>query len=68
MTNPMTYEEYLERVYIERQSQWRLGQAHFNILWRYRPDLSEQIRGTLLDPFYRDEKVAEFRSWVKRNW
>lgn len=31
---------------------WRWGQTLFNVLEQVRPDLSEQIRGTDLDPFY----------------
>jgi hypothetical protein len=54
--------------------EWRTGQAAFNVLWEHRRDLSEQIRGTDLDPFYvRDRNSAgifpaEFREWVEAHW
>jgi hypothetical protein len=44
------------------------------VLWEHRRDLSEQIRGTDLDPFYvRDRNSAgifpaEFREWVEAHW
>lgn len=41
----------------------RHGQALFNALTWIRPDLAEHARGTLWDPFYRDENIFEF--WVR---
>jgi hypothetical protein len=39
---------------------WRAGQAAFNVLHDLRPDLADEIRGTRLDPFYRDAVGDEF--------
>lgn len=59
---PAAAERYLAR------SDWRWGQAVFNVLYEMRPDLSEQIRGTDLDPFYRDDRVREALRWIRSNW
>jgi hypothetical protein len=51
----------------ERATQ-REGQHAFNCLFMNRPDLSEQIRGTILDPYYRDEHLPQFWIWVEAHW
>lgn len=72
----MTYQEYLEecqKVQVQ-YTNWRPGQTMFNVLSEKRPDLSEQIRGQELDPFYADhspkrrEKITAFLDWVRENW
>jgi hypothetical protein len=47
--------------------QWRFGQALFNVLAEARPDLSEPIRGTKLDPFH-GINVDGFLEYVEREW
>lgn len=47
---------------------WRKGQFAFNKLAQLRPDLSEQIRGSKLDPFYDDDVLPAFFEWVEANW
>jgi hypothetical protein len=72
----MTKDQYWQRVEqaIRDHPEWRTGQAAFNVLFTHRRDLSEQIRGTDLDPFYvRDrhfvrEIPAEFRKWITEHW
>lgn len=46
----------------------RNGQRAFNVLHAMRPDLSEQIRATDLDPFHDDDRLEAFYAWVERNW
>lgn len=46
----------------------RWGQCFFNLLYEVRPDLSEQIRGSALDPFHVDAKMAETLKWCEQNW
>jgi hypothetical protein len=46
----------------------RRGQAYFNTLHEMRPDLSEQVRATHLDPFYQDEAIEVFLGFVGANW
>lgn len=66
--------EFLKSVasrYVESKGNERYGQAAFNVLAEIRPDLSEQIRGTALDPFYwldGDSRLVLFFEWVDDNW
>ena len=66
----MTFDEYLDSVELDRKYtlDWRDGQRYFNVLNKIRPDLSEQVRGTLLDPFYRDVALDDFLIWCENNW
>ncbi len=66
----MSYGKYLSecgRIY-KQQSSWRKGQTYFNVLVQVRPDLSERIRTSHLDPFYLDERIPEFLEWICTNW
>lgn len=69
-SNGLTYSGYLHLVEIVRKKNpsWRKGQAFFNVLADVRPDLSETIRGTDIDPFHRDCKLAEFLFTVSQEW
>lgn len=66
----MTFEEYLVASFTAgvKWQDWRAGQCYFNTLWEHRPDLSEPIRGTALDPFYDDGKVPDFLVAVGERW
>jgi hypothetical protein len=46
----------------------RLGQAYMNVLRDYREDLYQQVTGTRYDPFYDDNRISSFLSWVDNNW
>lgn len=46
----------------------RKGQFAFNELFKVRPDLSEQVRATDMDPFYQDDILPLFWQWVEQNW
>ena len=66
----MTFQEYqaaVERAYKENLH-WRRGQAAFNVLLNNRPDLSEQVRGSGIDPFHKDDLLSHFYQWVENNW
>ena len=65
----MTYDEFVAAVVEYRiGSRQRQGQAYFNMLHTYRPDLSEQIRSTDLDPFQKDYVPGEVIAFVQSNW
>lgn len=69
----MTYEEFIEAVeQLHREEpRWRWGQCLFNKLMNLRPDLSERLRGTNLDPFYfgKDHPVTiKAVGWIKEKW
>jgi hypothetical protein len=40
--------------------EWRRGQTHFNALYKLNPGLADYIRGTAIDPFYRDDAIQSF--------
>ena len=67
---PISYHGYLDLVRLAHDAhpQWRAGQALFNVLHRIRPDLSERVRATKLDPFNRDTRNPAFLNFVKENW
>ena len=65
----MTYDEFVSLVVSYRRgTNLRKGQAYFNVLSDVRPDLSEQIRGTALDPYYKDYVAPEIIAFVQNNW
>lgn len=70
----MKLEEFHAEVAREYQSHmgeanpWRLGQSYFNVLSELRPDLSEQLRGTKLDPFHIDSVLPLFNVWLLDHW
>lgn len=70
MSGDYTFEMYEQFVAEEkaRQPHWRLGQTCFNVLYKTRYDLSEQIRGGGVDPFHRDSVIPEFLTWVQEHW
>lgn len=62
--------EGVDRMYQSYKGDWRWGQCLFNGLVHFRPDLSEQIRATPLDPFYKekDEIKPELWNFLYANW
>lgn len=44
---------------------WRKGQAYFNTLALWRPDLADRVRGAAgLDPFHEDANVPALLIWL----
>ena len=67
----MTFDEYVTAVQTTLNDfpEWRQGQTYFNVLADKRPDLSEQIRGTALDPFHKaGDSLTPFLEWVSAQW
>jgi hypothetical protein len=71
----MSFEQFL--VYEEKQwkifraelnDEWRHGQHFFNTLYKVRPDLANQVRGSFHDPFYQNDNLFDCRKWLKKNW
>lgn len=44
----------------------RPGQATFNAVSVVRPDIANALRSTSLDPFYDDDKIVPFLTYVYR--
>lgn len=72
----MTFEDFIVEVDAQhcKQPRWRYGQTLFNLLYLLRPDLSEQIRGTEIDPFYMENRDSNPKKWdacmnfISDNW
>jgi hypothetical protein len=66
----MSYFQYIAEVMRVKDGNpdWRMGQTYFNVLRQYRPDLSEQVRATKLDPFHIDSRIDAFLEFVSENW
>lgn len=59
------HEFYTAAIARSRTSGERYGQAVFNLLHEVRPQLSEQVRGTGMDPYHvLDTKDASWRKFV----
>ena len=43
----------------------RLGQITFNEMWEKYPDVCDEIIGSKLDPFYVDERIDSFWTFVE---
>lgn len=66
---PLTYEMFVHDYTIMcARTKLRQGQLAFNNLWAIRPDLSERIRATDLDPFYDDSRLGDFFAYVEAQW
>jgi len=46
----------------------RYGQVYFNLLKESRPDIAEKLRGSVLDPFHRNEVKTEVHAFVEYLW
>ena len=46
----------------------RYGQLFFNTLDWLRPHLADEIRGTMRDPFYRDQVDPPVLRWLEAVW
>lgn len=66
----MTFEEWLQEAvkYNLSNKDQRRGQAYYNSLQSIRMDLTSDIVGTKLDPFYDNARLNEFLDYVKKNW
>jgi hypothetical protein len=46
----------------------RYGQVYFNLLKDSRPDIAEKLRGSVLDPFHRNQVSTEVHAFVEYLW
>lgn len=56
----------LALAYMQSNRHLRLGQAHFNALDVVNGEMADEIRGTMADPFYCDDKMPEFWAAVNK--
>lgn len=66
----MTYDQFLEQVNLahETQSEQRLGQIYFNLLSQVRPQIAEELRGSMLDPFFKHRITQVTNDFVSQRW
>lgn len=57
----------VQQEWAESQDQ-RLGQVYFNLLHKVRPDIANRLRGSLIDPFYREKLSTETEEFVIAGW
>ena len=69
----MTYDEFHHKVVMVHASQpvkddLRLGQIYFNMLCEVRPKIAEEIRGSMLDPFFKHRITQVVSDFVRERW
>ena len=69
----MTYEQFLSDVLNKYETQpkkgdLRLGQIFFNDLCVVRPEIAEQLRGSMLDPFFKERITQVVSDFVRERW
>ena len=56
-----------EEVLVTR-SDLRVGQIYFNKLYDVRPDVANRLRGSKIDPFFKNYVIDTVKQFVKDNW
>lgn len=69
----MTYDEFYDEVYKcymaqEASMDFRLGQIYFNMLCEVRPKIAEELRGSMLDPFFKERITQVVSDFVRERW
>jgi len=68
----MTFEEfeqeYLTNILNKKPDFIRKGQALFNYLYDVHPNLADEIRGTIIDPFHIDRNIPKTLSYINNHW
>lgn len=63
-----TFGEYVTRFASHPIAGLREGQRAFNLLVVMHPTLAEKVRGSMIDPFYQDERLPAFFEFVAAEW
>jgi hypothetical protein len=70
----MTFEQFMEEVQFKHDmnnylgEDLRLGQIFFNELCVVRPAIAEEIRGSMLDPFFKHRITQVVSDFVRERW
>ena len=69
----MTYDQFFDEVHKTYMAQepsmdFRLGQIYFNMLCELRPDISEVLRGSMIDPFFKQRITQVVHDFVSARW
>lgn len=70
---PNSYTSFIADVSLEYElmpepREIRYGQLYFNRLYELKPKLAEALRGSLLDPFHRDNCPPSVHEFVEGRW
>jgi len=71
MRNPkISYEDFHQLVESTHKTkpEWRYGQVYYNLLSYHRPDIANEIQGTLMDPFHKKEVSQYVINFIKSKW
>jgi hypothetical protein len=50
------------------RSDLRVGQIYFNKLYDVRPHVANKLRGSKIDPFFKNRVTDTVKQFVKDNW
>lgn len=69
----MNYDQFLAQVHKEHAEQpvkgdLRLGQIFFNKLCEIRPNIANELRGSMLDPFFKERITNVVSEFVRERW
>ena len=69
----MSYDDFLHKVNEMHRDQphkgyLRLGQIFFNELLTIKPALAEELRGSMLDPFFKERITQVTSDFVRERW
>jgi hypothetical protein len=69
----ISFDQFLADVYQMHETQpvkgdLRLGQIFFNNLCTVRPHIAEQLRGSMLDPFFKERITQVVQDFVRERW
>lgn len=71
MKKDISYQEFMDKVqdlHKRMHGASRLGQVYYNVLSNCKPLIAESIRGTIHDPFYKDQISKELENIVQSKW
>lgn len=67
----MNYGEFMNEVsakHARLNGEQRLGQVYFNLLYEMRPDIANNLRGAIIDPFYKERITQVVHDFVIARW
>lgn len=62
------FKAFAESFYGASKDEYRYGQAVFNALSHARPDIAQNLAGTMLDPFFKDEVSEQTWNYIFLRW
>jgi len=64
------FHKHIEELYsiLPEPKQYRLGQLYFNKLLEIKPHIANELRGSMLDPFYKERITSVVSNFVRERW